>query len=59
MRFCKKMPMTNLYLKNQTVLKTKKKNSELKKSSLDFILKYSSSVEALYSPNQTLIFSKN
>jgi hypothetical protein len=53
------MPMTNIYLKNLTVLKTKKKNSELKKSSLDFILKYSSSIEALSSSNKIIIFSKN
>lgn len=51
--------MPNIYKKSKNILKIKKKNSGLEESSLDFILKYSSSIEVLKSKSNTLILLTN
>jgi hypothetical protein len=51
--------MPDIYSKVPTLQKSKKKNSELKESSIDFILKYSCTVQAISSVNGTLFFIKN
>lgn len=53
------MPMTQIYTKVKTLVTPKEKKVELKESSIDFILKYSSSVQAITSLNGPLFFIKN
>lgn len=54
-----KKPMPNFYIKTTTELKSKNKNSGLKDISINFILQYSSSIEVLKCPSQTVILTNN
>jgi hypothetical protein len=51
--------MPHIYTKVNTLITPKKKKSKLKDSSIDFILKYSSSVQAISVLNGPLFFIKN
>ncbi len=51
--------MHNIYLKSNCLTKTKKKVSELKQSTLDYLLQYSQSVDLLATSDKVIILSKN